>query len=112
MKKLLFLLLFTLPVFCKAQTDSASHKQTVSYCTAEIYPDGSKYEIIMDDGTKKKSSQMEIKTPNGKVMKLDSRIAALNYVTQQGWTLVSSYAVVGISDAIGLILERPYSSAK
>ena len=113
MKKLLFLLLFAIPVFCKAQTDTTNHQKKIAYCTVEITTSGSKYLASLDDGTKTKSKDMEIKDSKGKQIKFTSRIAILDYVTQQGWILVSSYYMDDKYDnTLGIIFERPVPADK
>jgi len=107
MKKLLFLVLFAAPFFCFAQTDTATHKQKIAYCIAQVEHDGSKFDINFDDGSRGKNGS-EIKDSQGKTMKFDSRITALNYVTQLGWTLVSSYTLKGTTrEVIAFVFQRP-----
>jgi hypothetical protein len=112
MKKLLFLLLFTLPVFCKAQTDSASYQKKIAYCTVEISHSGaSKFVATLDDGTTTKINAMEIKDSKGKQIKFTSRIAILDYITQRGWTLVSSYYIVDkFFPVLGFVFEKPIAA--
>jgi len=110
MKNLLFLLLL-LPVFCHAQTDTTAYKKKIAYCTVEIAARGSYYLVSIDDGTTTKASAMEIKDSKGKQIKFTSRIAVLDYITQRGWTLVSSYYPYGKYDnTLGLIFEKPVAT--
>jgi len=108
MKKLLFLLLLSLPVFCHAQTDTTAYQKKIAYCTVEVSQFGSKFFASLDDGTKTKANAMEIKDSKGKQVPFTSRIAVLDYITQQGWTLVSSYYKDDKFDnTLGLIFEKP-----
>ncbi|WP_158990614.1 hypothetical protein [Mucilaginibacter sp. L196] len=108
MKNLLFLLLLSLPVFCYAQTDTTVYQKKIAYCTVEIATRGSYYLVSIDDGTTTKASDMEIKDSKGKQIKFTSRIAVLDYVTQRGWKLVSSYYVDDkFNNTLGLICEKP-----
>jgi hypothetical protein len=107
MKKLLFLLLFAAPVFSRAQTDTSAHKQKVTYCIAEITSDGSKYDMMFDDGSTLKKDGVKVKDTNGKIMVFNSKISALTYVSQLGWRLVSSYTVPGILYDVAFVFERP-----
>jgi hypothetical protein len=106
MKKLLFLALFIAPILCKAQTDTA-HKQKVNYCIAEVSADGSKYDMMFDDGSTTKRDGVKVKDAKGKIMVFNSKISALNYVTQLGWKLVSSYSISGILYDVAFVFERP-----
>ncbi len=107
MKKLLFLVLFAAPFFCFAQTDTTTQKQKITYCIAQVEHDGSKFDINLDDGSRGRNGS-EIKDSNGKTMKFDTRISALNYITQLGWTLVSSYTLKGTTlEVIAFVFKRP-----
>jgi hypothetical protein len=107
MKMLLFLLLFAAPMFCLAQTDTTANKQKVAYCIAEITSDGSKYDMMFDDGSTQNRDGIKVKDAKGKIIAFDSKISALNYVNQLGWKLVSSYTVsVGLYD-VAFVFERP-----
>jgi hypothetical protein len=111
MKNLLFLLLFSFPFFCLAQTDTNTYQKKVAYCTVEISHDGSKYAASLDDGTTTKSNAMEIKDSKGKQMLFTSRIAVLDYITQRGWTLVSSYYIVDkYFPVLGFVFEKPVAA--
>jgi len=105
MKKLLFLLLFTAPIFCKAQTDTTANKH-VAYCIAIVSNDGSKFDMMFDDGSTKKRDGIKVKDAKGKIMTFDSKLSALNYVSKLGWTLVSSYTPPNIDNAIAFVFER------
>jgi hypothetical protein len=92
MKKLLFLLLLSLPIFCHAQTDTTAYQKKIAYCIVGIGSPSRKYVVAtLFDGTAKKTSDIEIKDSQGKQIKFTTVIDVLDYVTQQGWTLVSSY---------------------
>jgi hypothetical protein len=106
MKKLLFLLFFAAPVFCLAQADTTIHKQKVAYCIAEVASDGSKYDMMFDDGSTQKRDGVKVKDAKGKVMVFDSKVSALNYVSQLGWKLVSSYTIPGIVYDVAFVFER------
>ena len=111
MKNLLFLLLFSFPFFCLAQTDTNTYQKKVAYCTVEISHDGSKYAASLDDGTTTKANAMEIKDSKGKQMLFTSRIAVLDYITQRGWTLVSSYYIVDkYFPVLGFVFEKPVAA--
>ena len=111
MKKLLILLLLAVPFICKAQTDTSNYQKKIAYCTVEITQFGSKYFVSIDDDSKTKASDMEIKDSKGKQIKFTSRIAVLDYITQRGWTLVSSYYPYGKYDnTLGLIFEKPVAT--
>ncbi len=111
MKKLLFLLLLSLPVFCLAQTDTTAYQKKIAYCTVEIDTRGSKYLASLDDGTTTKTSAMEIKDSKGKQIKFTSRIDVLDYMTQRGWTLVSSYYTASRAETfLGLIFKKPVAT--
>ena len=111
MKNLLFLLLFSFPFFCLAQTDTNTYQKKVAYCTVEIGHDGSKYAASLDDGTTTKANAMEIKDSKGKQMLFTSRIAVLDYITQRGWTLVSSYYIVDkYFPVLGFVFEKPIAT--
>ena len=105
MKKLLFLLLFAAPVFCKAQTGTTANKQVV-YCIAVVANDGSKFDMMFDDGSTKKRDGIKVKDAKGKSRLFDFKISALNYVSKLGWTLVSSYTPPNIDNAIAFVFER------
>jgi len=106
MKKLLFLLLFAAPMFCMAQTNAVTPKQKVAYCIAIISNDGSKFDMMFDDGSTKKRDGIKVKDAKGKSMLFDSKISALNYVSGLGWRLVSSYVPPNIDMAIAFVFER------
>jgi hypothetical protein len=106
MKKLLFLLLFAIPIFCKAQTGTTANKQ-VAYCIAIVANDGSKFDMMFDDGSTKKRDGIKVKDAKGKIMTFDSKVSALNYMSKLGWTLVSSYTPWNVDQAIAFVFERP-----
>jgi len=106
MKKLLFLLLFAAPMFCMAQTNTTVNKQ-VTYCIAIVGNDGSKFDMMFDDGSTKKRDGVKVKDAKGKIMTFDSKVSALNYVSKLGWTLVSSYIPTNIDMAVAFVFERP-----
>jgi len=113
MKKFLLLLLFASPFICKAQSDTSNYQKKIAYCTVEITQFGSKYFVSIDDGTKTKASDMEVKDNKGKQIKFASRIAVIDNMTRQGWTLVSSYYKDDKYDnTLGLIFERPGTANK
>jgi len=109
MKKLLLLVLLTVPIFCFAQTDTITKKQKNAFCEVEAYPHGSQYEIIINDGSQTKENGKALKDGQGKTMKFDTIVTVLNYVSKLGWTFVSSYALVlgGSSIGVGFIFEKP-----
>ena len=106
MKKLLFLLLFAAPMLSKAQTDTSVYKQKVVYCIAEIASDGLKYDMMFDDGSTTKKDGIKVKDAKGKIMAFNSKISALNYVSQLGWKLVSSYTIPGPLYDVAFVFER------
>jgi len=106
MKKLLFLLLSAAPMFCMAQTDTTIQKQKITYCIVEISSDGSKYDMMFDDGSTKKKNGVKVKNAKGNPMVFDTRISALNYVTHLGWKLVSSYPTGLQSYDVDFVFER------
>jgi len=73
MKKIIFLALFAIPMFCRAQTDTTTYQKKIAYCTVEISQSGSKFLATLDDGTKTKASDMEIKDSNGKQTNFKNR---------------------------------------
>jgi hypothetical protein len=91
MKKLLLLLFFTAPMFGFAQTAIPALQPKGPYCLAVIYRGFSKYEASIDDGTGKKSKDMMIKDEKGKPMKFNAVINFVNYLAQNGWSIISSY---------------------
>jgi hypothetical protein len=110
MKNLLLLLLLAFPVFCHAQTDTTVYQKKIAYCTVEISHPGmtSNFVATLSDGTTTKTSAMEIKDSNGKQIKFTSRIAVLDYITQRGWTLVSSYYIYDkFYPVLGFVFEKP-----
>lgn len=108
MKKLLFLLLLSLPVFCHAQTDTTAYQKKIAYCIVGIGSPSRKYVVAtLFDGTTTKTSDIEIKDSNGKQIRFPTTIAVLDYVTQQGWTLVSSY----YAGAQNFIFKKPVAAS-
>ena len=112
MKKLLILLLLAVPFICKAQTDTSNYQKKIAYCTVETQQSGSKFIAALDDGTTTKYSAMEIKDSKGKPLKFKSRITILDYMTQRGWTLVSSYGSANPLTIVDFIFERPVVADK
>jgi hypothetical protein len=108
MKKIIFLTLFAIPIFCRAQTDTTNYQKKIAYCIVEIDTRGSNYLASLDDGTITKASAMEIKDSKGKQIKFTSRIAVLDYMTQRGWTLASSYYTSSrVETMLGLVFKKP-----
>jgi hypothetical protein len=108
MKKLLFLVLAVTPFFCRAQTDTAKYKQKEELCLLLVYPSGSSYEAYLDDGHKKAMKEMELKNGQGKAIEFGSMVNVLDYMSQRGWILNTSYPDIirGIRE-ISVIFKRP-----
>ena len=112
MKMLLFILLFVIPAISRAQTDTVAYQKKIAYCTVETTQFGRNYEAKIDDGTSKKFGGVDIKNSKGKDRDFHSRSDILDYMTQLGWTLVSSYGLPGQANAVGFVFERPVAVNK
>jgi hypothetical protein len=110
MKKLLLLVLFTAPMFVFAQNIASSNQQKGPYGIAMVYFGYSKsqVELSIDDGSGKKTKDMMIKDEQGKNVKFKSEVSALNYLAQNGWSIVSSYEDVsgGGTPNVAFVIKR------
>jgi len=108
MKKLLFILLFTAPMFGFAQTATSAPQQKGPYCIATIYRGFSKYEASIDDGSGKKTNDMMIKGEKGKPMRFNAVINFVNYLAQNGWSIISSYedTSAGGVPSVAFVIKR------
>ncbi|RCH56035.1 hypothetical protein DJ568_04615 [Mucilaginibacter hurinus] len=96
MKKLLLIVLLTIPVYCFAQTEAAAQKPAEQYCMIISTPKlfSKKVTIEVDFGQPTKFfSDTRLKDEAGKVVSFNSTIDALNYMAGQGWIFVNAYAV-------------------
>jgi hypothetical protein len=99
MKKLFLLSAFVL-------TASGAFAQTAKYAELLVYHTGlnlTKFTAEFHVDGKKKTSQTVIRDPQGNKMKFGSAADALNFVTDQGWELVSTY---GQKDITHFILKK------
>ena len=108
MKKLLFLVLFALPVLCLAQAAATAPQQKGPFSLAVVYRGGSKYEASIDDGSGKKTKDMLIKDGQGKPMKFNSVINVVNYLAQNGWAIITSYedTLGGGMPSVAFVIKR------
>src|ERR1700761_1148197 len=110
MKKILLLLLFTAPLFGFAQNVISSNQPKGPYGIAMVYCGFSKsqVELSINDGSGKKMKDMMIKDEQGKNLKFTSEVSALNYLSQNGWSIVSSYedTSAGGTPNIAFVIKR------
>jgi hypothetical protein len=90
MKKVLALLLLASPFYSLAQSNLTQTGRKEKFCVVYVHPAGSKYEIDIDDGTKKITKITELKDEKGKTVEFDSVVAILDYMSQRGWVLSTS----------------------
>lgn len=83
--------------------------QTEEYCT--VYAVGkefsTKWKVEVDFGQKFEWSLRNkdlLRGPDGKMMKFDSPVDAINYLNASGWTVVSAY---GNDEYLGALMKRP-----
>ncbi len=110
MKKLLLLLLFIIPVYCFAQTDSLKHKPKEEFCEAEVDGIISGYKLKVSNTDQKFDKVPYIKNANNKPRQFNSMLGIFNYMAQNGWVLVTSYPVAidgGFTAILHLLYKRP-----
>ncbi len=84
MKNLLFALLLL-------GTTVAHAQNTGKYCEIRVYRPGfDKYVASVNYGDKSDNNNNFIKDKDGQKIKFPTRISVVNYMTAQGWVLVSS----------------------
>jgi len=88
MKKYIFLIPFMLmTAFADAQTNP-------SYCEFSVYqPNFKRYVAAINHMGSHKRKFEKIKNSNGKPMKFECRLDALNYMTRQGWEVVTACVI-------------------
>jgi hypothetical protein len=108
MKKLLLLLLFAAPMFGFAQVTTPSPQQKGPFYIAEVYRGLSNCEVSIDDGSGKKVKNMMIKDAQGKTMKFNSVVSVINYLAQNGWSIITSYedTLGGATPSVALVIKR------
>jgi hypothetical protein len=98
MKKILLILLLSIPIFTYAQSDSTKNHAKEEYCmliaTAKFM--SAKVNITVDFGQETHLfafKDTRLKDDTGKVVTFNSVIDALNYMSTQGWEFVNAYAL-------------------
>lgn len=106
MKGLLLTLLLALPFFGFSQND----KRTEQYCMVLAHSKllSTKVNITVDFGQEQSMWRAEwIKDEEGKVVKFNSVIDALNYMNGEGWEFVNAYAIsVGQQNVYHYVMKR------
>ena len=101
MKKLLMLIMLSLPVWAMAQTDSLANKAKEQYCMVTEIPKSfsTAVNISVDFGQQGKMFGVQrIKDEEGKVKSFNSIVDALNYMASLGWELASTSFTVSSPD--------------
>jgi hypothetical protein len=114
MKKLLLIAALCLPLFAAAQSDTSKNKAKEQYCmvvaTGRML--STKVDITVDFGQETKIFSFQdtrLKDEQGKVIKFNSVIDALNYMAQQGWEFVNAYPLSegsGGGKVLNYVLKR------
>jgi hypothetical protein len=114
MKKLLLLIVLSLPLFCFVQTDTTSTPKE-QYCmilaTGKMF--SSKVSIEVDFGQPTKFfSSNTLKDESGKIMSFNSVIDALNYMASKGWLFVNAYVITTSSqNVLHYVMRKPIAAS-
>jgi len=87
-KQLLILLILSCSVFTYAQNKT---NQKTEYCELTVKNGGFENNTVTKAFVNYGEKDVLIKDTAGHKMKFKSSVAAINYMTQQGWTLVTAY---------------------
>jgi hypothetical protein len=113
MKKLLLLVLLSIPTFCFAQTDTTTVKPHEQYCmvlaTSKLF--STKVTVSVDFGQETsfwRYNDGRIKDEQGKVVNFNSVIDALNFMATKGWLFVNAYAItVSGQNVYHYVMRKP-----
>lgn len=114
MKKLLIAVLLSAPVWCMAQADTTRNKvqpQHERYATLylENMSFSNKLNAIIDSGQLKEDlTEGMLLDKKHKRMLFVTPVAALNYMAQRGWELVTAYPRYTNSSKLEFIFKRRY----
>jgi hypothetical protein len=114
MKKLIIMLLVSVPLFSLAQSDTTRAQPKEQYCmliASEKFL-SAKFNVTVDFGDETKILTKEDQVLKGKLEKggkFNSIIDALNYMAKQGWLFVNAYSLPDGANATALhyVLRRP-----
>lgn len=108
MKKLLLIVLLVLPftTFCQEQKLPRTEQYCMVLATSRLL--SSKVSITVDFGQETSMWRAEwIKDEEGKIVKFNTVIDALNYMNAQGWEYVNAYAItLGNQNVYHYVMKR------
>jgi len=116
MKKLLTLLFLCFSITAFSQEYNKEEAQNYVYCqlvgTSNLL--GTKVTVEIDFGQKKKLFEStRLKGKDGKPIKFNSMIDALNYMGNQGWEFEQAYAIyTGNSNVYHYLLKKPVTKSE
>ncbi|UEG53305.1 hypothetical protein LLH06_20420 [Mucilaginibacter daejeonensis] len=108
MKKLLFIILLSVPMALMAQTDTTSSKATEAYCVMRVQGKvfSNRVTIDADFGQQQSVFVRRLKDESGKVVSLNSVADALNYMAERGWQFVQAYNVANDSASTYYVMRK------
>lgn len=109
MKKIIALFFLIAPAYCFAQTDSLKYKPKEEYCEVVARHYYSGYELKISNKDEDFDKIEWLKNADNKVRKFKSVLGVLNYMSQYGWMLITTFTEVtrGNSDDMHFVFKRP-----